>query len=68
LEEESDDNHSDISESNQDDTDVLNESDTNESKFSTNNIDFGTDDFNNKNNAKKKFDVKANLTYIILVR
>lgn len=67
LEEESDDNHFDTSEKSQDDTDeILNESDNKEPKFSTNNIDFGTDDFNNKNKDKKKFDVKANLTYIIL--
>ncbi len=49
------------------DTDRENNSDLeddSDSSFGTNDIDFDSDD-NSKNN-KKKFDVKANLTYIIL--
>lgn len=49
------------------DTDKENNSDLeddSDSSFGTNDIDFDSDD-NSKNN-KKKFDVKANLTYIIL--
>lgn len=68
LEEESDDN-SDTVLDNQEDTDtVLTDSNTEKSKLSTNDIDFSTDDFDEKKKKKlrKKFDFKANLTYIIL--